>query len=65
MVKNFKEIIEKAKSKGPLPVVLAEAHDPAALSALLDAEDEGIAIPILVGDAGKINPVLESIGRKF
>lgn len=65
MVKNFKEIIEKAKVKGPLPVVLAEAHDPAALSALLDAEEEGIAIPILVGDAEKINSALELLGRKF
>ncbi len=65
MVKNFKEIIEKAKVKGPLPVALAEAHDPAALSALLDAEEEGIAIPVLVGDAGKINEALETIGRKF
>ncbi|MFB3850907.1 MAG: phosphate acyltransferase [Acidobacteriota bacterium] len=65
MVKNFREVFEKAKSKEPLPVVLAEAHDPAALTALLDAEEEGIAVPVLVGDAGKINSVLESIGRKF
>lgn len=65
MVKTFKEIIEKAKSKGPLPVVVAEAHDPAALSALLEAEQEAIATPILVGDAGKIKAALESLGKNF
>lgn len=65
MVKNFKEIIERAKAKGPLPVALAEASDVAALSALIEAEEMGIAIPILVGDAEKIKSALEEIGKDF
>lgn len=65
MVKNFKEIIEMARSKGPIAVALAEASDVAALSALLDAEEIGIAVPILVGDAEKIKLSLDEIGRKF
>lgn len=65
MVKNFKEIIERAKAKGPLPIALAEASDVAALSALIEAEEMGIAIPILVGDAEKIKSALEEIGKDF
>jgi len=63
--KTFNEIIEIAKKKGPVGVVVAEAQDDAALKGLLDAEEKGIAIPILVGDAGKIGSTLESIGKKF
>lgn len=62
---TFAEVIAMAKKKGPLPVVCAEAHDPAALSALLQAEEEGIATPILVGDPGKIRPAIEELGKKF
>jgi phosphate butyryltransferase len=63
--KNFPEIIKLAKEKGPIPVVVAHANDEAALSALLLAEEEGIAIPVLVGDPGLIDPVLEKLGKKF
>jgi phosphate butyryltransferase len=63
--RTFNEIIEIAKKKGPVGVVVAEANDDAALKGLLDAEEKGIAIPILVGDAGKIGSTLESIGKKF
>lgn len=62
---TFAEVIAMAKKKGPLPVVCAEAHDPAALSALMQAEEEGIATPILVGDPGKIRPAIEELGKKF
>lgn len=62
---TFAEVIAMAKKKGPLPVVCAEAHDPAALSALMQAEEEGIATPVLVGDPGKIRPAIEELGKKF
>lgn len=62
---TFAEVVAMAKKKGPLPVVCAEAHDPAALSALMQAEEEGIATPILVGDPGKIRPAIEELGKKF
>lgn len=62
---TFAEVVAIAKKKGPLPVVCAEAHDPAALSALMQAEEEGIATPILVGDPGKIRPAIEELGKKF
>jgi len=62
---TFAEVIAMAKKKGPIPVVCAEGHDPAALSALLLAEEEGLALPILVGDPGKIRPAVEAIGKKF
>jgi phosphate butyryltransferase len=63
--RSFDEIISLAKKRGPLPIVVAQGHDEAALKALMMAEDEGIATPILVGDPGLIGPAIEKLGRKF
>lgn len=63
--KNFREIIEIAKERGPLGVVVAEGQDEASIIALYDAEEMGIAFPILVGDPAKISSSINSLKIKF
>jgi len=58
---DLDQVVETAKRKGPVPVVLACGHDPAALEALALAEERGLARGILVGDPGLIGPALEKL----
>jgi malate dehydrogenase (oxaloacetate-decarboxylating)(NADP+) len=54
-----KVIMNKAKSN-PKRVVLADAENPAVLKAAQQVYDEGIAIPILLGNVEKINSLIAS-----
>jgi len=62
MIRNFKEVIEKAKSFGRTTASVAVAQDMEILKAVKAAYDEGIADGILVGDAGAIKPMAEKVG---
>jgi len=53
-IKNFVELVEMAKRKGPRRVAIVAAHDPATLLAAREAQKEGLAYPILVGDSAAI-----------
>ena len=50
-IKNFVELVDMAKRKGPRRVAIVAAHDPATLLAAREAQKEGLAYPILVGDS--------------
>ncbi len=53
-IKNFVELVDMAKRKGPRRVAIVAAHDPATLLAAREAQKEGLAYPILVGDSAAI-----------
>lgn len=64
-VKNFDQIIEKAKLSGVKNrVVIAGADAENILLGTFEAQDAGFATPVLVGEAAKIVPMLERLGLK-
>jgi phosphate butyryltransferase len=58
-------VLEAALKRAPYGVVVAAGHDPAALSALLEAERRGLAHGILVGDPGLIGPALDALPERL
>ncbi len=62
MLTGFEELRIRARSRGPLPVVVAAAQDEEALRAVKAAQDAGLAEPVLVGDETLIRPLLSSVG---
>ena len=64
-LKNFDQIVERAKqSFTKKRVVIAGADSENILLGAFEAQDAGFSTPILVGDAGKIEPMLERLGLK-
>ena len=64
-LKNFDEIVEKAKLSGKKNrVVIAGADAENILLGTFEAQDAGFATPILVGEKAKIEPILEKLGLK-
>ena len=64
-LKNFDQIVERAKqSFRPQRVVIAGADSENILLGAFEAQDAGFATPILVGEAAKIEPMLERLGLK-
>lgn len=61
MAKSLKDLLELAKTRGPKKVAVAMAEDHEVLSAIKHAVEEGIAIPILVGDKEKIIDISKEI----
>lgn len=60
MYKNFDELIKSVQRKASKKkVVLAAAHDEHALEAVIEADKNNIAEPVLVGDSEKIVALLE------
>lgn len=57
-VQNFDQLMELARERGPKTIAVAAAAQEAVLLAVNDAEEQGIADVILIGDQSKI----ESIG---
>jgi phosphate butyryltransferase len=49
-ITSFADMIAAARQAGPLPIVVAAAHDPEVLKAVDWARGEGIVEPTLVGD---------------
>ncbi|MEA4848373.1 MAG: phosphate butyryltransferase [Clostridiaceae bacterium] len=62
MIKNFKEMIEAAKAKGPKTLAVAVAQDADVLSAVNAAKKLGIAEAILIGDKEGIVKASEKCG---
>lgn len=59
--KNFNELIKHVQESGRKKTVcLVAAHDEHALEAVIMADKENIAFPLLVGDKEKIEAILES-----
>ena len=64
-LKNFDQIVERAKqSFTKKRVVIAGADSENILLGAFEAQDAGFSTPILVGEAGKIEPMLERLGLK-
>lgn len=62
MLRDFKEIIKKAKEFGQVVISVAAAQDKEVLEAVKVAMDLGLAKVILVGDADLIKPLLTEVG---
>lgn len=68
MIKSFNEIIEKVKQNDMKKVAVAVAQDEAVLRAVKDANDNGIADAVLVGNHDEIVSIALKIGmdiKKF
>ena len=64
-LQNFDQIVERAKqSFRKQRVVIAGADAENILLGAFEAQDAGFATPILVGEAAKIEPMLERLGLK-
>lgn len=61
-VKNFVELVEMARRRGPRRVAIVAAHEPATLLAASEAQKEGLAYPILVGHAATMAGIAEERG---
>jgi phosphate butyryltransferase len=61
MIKNFKELMEAAKSQKTMRIVVAAAQDEDVIKAVSQAKEIGLAEPVLVGDAGKIKEIMEKL----
>jgi len=62
MIKNFKELLETAKSQKMMKIVVAAAHDEDVIKAVSQAKEIGIAEPVLVGDKAKIISIMNELG---
>ncbi|MDX1527904.1 MAG: phosphate acetyltransferase [Gammaproteobacteria bacterium] len=63
-MKPLDDIVAQAK-RNPKRIVLPEGEDPRVIEAAVQAVDTGIAIPILLGDAGKVRDVAGERGFKL
>lgn len=62
MLRNFAEVLSKAKKLGGVTISVAAAQDKDVLQAIKAAWDAGLAKAILVGDADLIKPMLAEVG---
>lgn len=64
MFRNFEEMVEAArKNKVKRAVAVAGAADKAVIESVLKAKEDGIAEPILIGDASIIRDILRELWR--
>jgi phosphate butyryltransferase len=59
---NFQEVLTRARNAGERVVSVAVAQDKDVLQALKLAQDAGLALPLLVGDAEAIRPLMAEVG---
>ena len=61
-IETFAALRERARETGPRRVAVVDANDEIALTAAADALEQGIALPVLIGDAAAILKRIESLG---
>lgn len=61
-MKSFDEVLKLAKDKGKRRCVVVKAEDEAVLEGVRLAQELGIIVPILIGDAEKINAIARRVG---
>mgnify|MGYP000033856267 CR=1 FL=1 len=61
-IRNFAQLVEEAKKRGPKRLAIAFSHEPATILAARRAYDEGIAIPILMGEVAAIKEIAAQEG---
>jgi len=64
MLKNFEDLLNKAKTVGTSTVSVAQAEDEEVLKSIKIAQDLGLIYPILVGDKEKIEKNAKNVGLK-
>ncbi len=64
MFKDFDEILDMAKQRGPFTVSVAAADDREVIESVKMATDMGMINPILVGDSDKIMALLKELDMK-
>lgn len=62
MLRNFQDVLDQAKNCGRMVISVAVAQDKDVLQAVKLAYDQGLAEPVLVGDAAAIKPLLAEVG---
>ncbi len=65
MFNSVNEMIDYAKAGGPLKLAVACAHDTDVLLSLKKAVENNLVIPVLIGDASKINSMIEAHSFTF
>ncbi len=61
MIKNFKELLEVAKSQKKMRIVVAAAQDEDVIMAVSQAKDMGLVEPVLVGEEDKIKEIMNKL----
>ena len=61
MIKNFKELLEAAKTQKKMNIVVAAAQDEDVIKAVSQAKEMGLAEPLLVGDESKIKEIMDKL----
>jgi phosphate butyryltransferase len=61
VIKNFKELLETAKTQKKMKIVVAAAQDEDVIKAVSQAKEMGIAEPLLVGDEVKIKEIMSKL----
>jgi len=62
MFRNFDEILDAARARGPISIAVAVAHDPDVIEALKRARESGLAEGILVGKENEIRGLARDSG---
>lgn len=65
MFRNLGEIVEAARTQGPVPIAIAAAQDGDVIEAMKRAEEIGLAKGIFVGDPRKISALAETVGLRI
>jgi phosphate butyryltransferase len=64
MIKNFKELLEAAKSQKRMKIVVAAAQDEDVITAVSQAKEMGLVEPVLVGEESKIKEIMGRLNIK-
>jgi phosphate butyryltransferase len=64
-LKTLDELVQAARSQGPVQIAVACGHDPDVIEALKQAADLGLANATLVGNTQKIRTLAEGAGLKL
>ncbi|MFN7995090.1 MAG: bifunctional enoyl-CoA hydratase/phosphate acetyltransferase [Bryobacteraceae bacterium] len=62
MIRNFDELIEAARARGPVTIAVAAGHDPDVIEALKRAQELNLAKGILIGNGSKIRAMARESG---
>jgi phosphate butyryltransferase len=62
MINNFKMLIEEARSRGPKKIAVILPHEESSIEAVSEAQTEGLAKGILIGNAFLIESLLKKMG---
>jgi phosphate butyryltransferase len=61
-IRSTQELVERARSRGPVRVVVPAAESETAVAAVLEAARQGLAAPVLIGDAGRVSRLVVELG---